>query len=470
MYDTIILGSGPAGYTAAERLALHNKKVLLIEKDRLGGTCLNAGCVPTKTLIHSAKQYVHAREAKKFGVTAGELSFDWAAMQKWKDEVVEKIGKGLEAKLKGLGITIVRGRASIIEAPSSKKACRVRFESLESGIHDTVYEGQTALAAAGSTPVFPPIPGTEHNPLILDSQALLSAPEVPRRLLIIGGGVIGVEFGGLFSALGSEVTIIEMMDEILPFMDREQAALFRRCLRKINFRLGAKVEKIEAGRAYFSGPGGPGMAEGDCILMAAGRKPVLDSLDGLGIAGDRALAVDGRMRTGAAGIWAAGDISGRSLLAHSAFRMAEIAAADMLDFLEGAAGSRTDPPPARSINWDTIPWAVYGLTEAAGVGLTVEEAARRGMETAAASVPMRLSARFAAENTFAGQGAVKLISGPGGRIVGLHATGAYAPEFIWGGAVLIEKGMTLDQLKGTVFPHPTVCELIREAAFQLDRN
>jgi dihydrolipoamide dehydrogenase len=143
--------------------------------------------------------------------------------------------------------------------------------------------------------------------------------------------------------------------------------------------------------------------------------------------------------------------------------MAEAAAADILAFFEGGSGSA-------SINWDAIPWAVYGITEAAGVGLTGEEAERRGMETVSVSVPMRLSVRFAAENTFAGQGAVKLIAGTSGGILGIHAVGAYASEFIWGGAALIGRGMTLDELKNTVFPHPTVCELIREAAFQLAGN
>jgi dihydrolipoamide dehydrogenase len=177
------------------------------------------------------------------------------------------------------------------------------------------------------------------------------------------------------------------------------------------------------------------------------------------------VAVDDRMRTNIPGIWAAGDVTGRSLLAHSAYRMAEVAVADILRYLDGAAGREAAPNRMR---YNAVPWAVYGLTEAAGVGLTEQEAAARGIAVLKASLPMRVSGRFAAENTFAGQGAVKVIAAADSRkILGVHAVGAYASEFIWGGAALIEQELRIEDVKQLIFPHPTVCELIRDAVWEL---
>jgi dihydrolipoamide dehydrogenase len=212
--------------------------------------------------------------------------------------------------------------------------------------------------------------------------------------------------------------------------------------------------------------------EADCVLAATGRKPVLDSWgrEAAGLAADsRGMPVDERMRTAVPGIWAAGDLTGRSLLAHSAYRMAETAAEDIAAFLDSASGGTGEDRPGTGINWDAIPWAVYGITEAAGVGLTSEETQRRGLETVKVSLPTRLSGRFAAENSFAGQGAVKIIAEAAGRrVLGIHAVGSYAPEFIWGGALIIEKEMTLEEVRRVTFPHPTVCELIGEAARTLE--
>jgi dihydrolipoamide dehydrogenase len=477
MYDAVILGGGPGGYLAAERLGRLNKKVLLAEEWDLGGTCLNQGCIPAKTLIHSAKQYAQALEAKKYGVIIEGAAFDWGLMQQWKNEVVEKLRAGLSLMMGKSGVETVSGRGEILEAPSGDRPGRVLIRGSDPAAGGADGSGMAAearaiLIAAGSTPVLPPIPGALNNPLVVDSAALLSAARPPRRLAVIGGGVIGVELAGLFSALGSEITVIEMMEEILPFMDSEQAPLLRRCLRKINFRLGCTVDRIEGGKLYFSGPGGQAEStEADLILMAAGRRPVLEGWgrEEAGLeAGPKGVAVDERMRTSVPGIWAAGDVTGRSLLAHSAYRMGETAAADMGAFLEGGGRTAAAETSGNSINWDAIPWVVYGPAEAAGTGLTEKEARRRGLEIIKVSLPMRLSGRFAAENTFAGQGAVKLIAdAPTRRILGIHAVGPYASEFIWGGALALEKNMTVEDLRAITFPHPTVGELIREAAWAM---
>jgi len=463
MFDVIIIGGGPAGYLAAERLGHLKKKVLLIEEQHLGGTCLNVGCVPTKTLLNSAKLYVHAKEAEKFGVKAEGLSYDWTVIQNWKAEVVSKLRGGIESQMKRFGVEVLNARAEILRAPSGGNPAKLRSVSPNGNAE---HEGKTILISAGSAPVLPPIPGARDNPLVTDSTGILAVGAVPKRLAVIGGGVIGVEFAGLFSALGSEVSVIEMMDEIVPFMDREQAPLLRRAMKGVDFKLGCRVEKIDGAKVHYTAKDGKAdIKEADLVLMAIGRRPVIDSW-GAAAAGidvsPKGVAVDDRMRTNIPGIWAAGDVTGKSLLAHSAYRMAEVAVADMLTALDGAEGK-----PNR-MRYNAVPWAVYGITEAAGVGITEQEAEAKGIAILKASLPMRVSGRFVAENTLLGQGAVKVIAGAQDRrILGIHAVGAYSPEFIWGGAALIEQEFRIDEVKQLIFPHPTVCELIRDVVWSM---
>ena len=474
VYDVIIIGGGPAGYLAAERLGSwqqpgqNKKKVLLIEEQHLGGTCLNTGCIPTKTLLNSAKLYVHAKDSGRFGVKAEGVSFDWAAIQNWKTEVTAKMRGGIEGQMKRFGVEVLNARGEILEGPSGEKPAKVRSVEPDSG--SLVHEGKAVLICAGSVPVLPPIPGAKDNPHVVDSTRLLSVESVPKRLAVIGGGVIGVEFAGLFSALGAEVTVIEMMDEIVPFMDREQAPLLRRAMKGVDFRLGCKVEKIDGGTIHYRDKKGEAKAkEADLVLMAVGRRPVIDTWGAAaGIDTDsKGVVVDDRMRTNISGIWAAGDVTGRSLLAHSAYRMAEVAVADILTTLELQAGDK-QKTAANVMRYNAVPWAVYGITEAAGVGITEQEAEAKGIAILKASLPMRVSGRFVAENTIMGQGAVKVIAGAKDRrILGVHAVGAYASEFIWGGAALIEQEFRIDEVKQLIFPHPTVSELIRDVVWAI---
>jgi len=463
MYDTIIIGGGPAGYLAAERLGHHKKKVLLIEEAYLGGTCLNVGCIPTKTLLNSAKLYVHAKEAEKFGVKAEGLSYDWSVIQNWKTEVITKLRGGVESQMKRYGVEVINGRGEILNAPSGERAAKVRSVTPNGSAE---HEGKTILVSTGSVPVLPPIPGAKDNPLLVDSTGLLAVESVPKRLTVIGGGVIGVEFAGLFSALGTEVTVIEMMDEIVPFMDKEQAPLLRRAMKGVDFKLGCKVEKIEGAAVHYTDKKGKSeIKEADLVLMAVGRRPVIDTW-GAAEAGvdcsSKGVAVDDWMRTNIPGIYAAGDLTGKSLLAHSAYRMAEVAVVDIL------AGGHVDSKTNR-MRYNAVPWAVYGLTEAAGVGITEQEAEAKGIAIIKAVLPMRVSGRFVAENTLLGQGAVKVIAdAKDRRILGVHAVGAYASEFIWGGAALIEQEFRVDEVKQLIFPHPTVSELIRDAVWALE--
>lgn len=461
MFDVAIIGGGPAGYLAAERLGHRGKKVLLIEKQFVGGVCLNVGCIPTKTLLNSAKQYVHAQEAHKFGVTVQGVSYDWQAIQAWKSEVVTKLRGGIAGQLKKYGVEVIEGSGEIIAPPSGSNPGKVGLTGSA-----TPYETRAILVATGSSPAMPPIPGARDNDRVVDSTGLLAIPEVPKRLTVIGGGVIGVEFAGLFSSLGSEVTVIEMLDEIVPFMDREQAPILRRAMKAVDFKLSCRVEKLEGGRVHYTTKEGKAESiEGDLVLMAVGRRPNLSGwgAEGAGIfLTPRGVAVDDWMRTNIPGIWAAGDINGKSLLAHSAYRMGEVAVADILSYLDGT------PPTTNRMRYDGIPWAVYSIPEAAGVGITEQEAENRGLAIKKGSLPTRVSGRFAAENTFSAPGAIKVIAeAQGGRILGVHAIGAYASEFIWGASALIEQELTLEDVKQIIFPHPTVCETIRDVVWTI---
>jgi len=456
-YDVIVIGGGPGGYVAAERLGAAKKKVLLIERTALGGTCLNVGCMPTKTLLNSAKLYAHASEGGRFGVKAADVSYDWAAMQEWKREVVDKLRGALALTEKKLGVELLQAEARLL-GPG-----RVEARGAEGTA--VVHEARAIIIATGSAPVMPPLPGAKGNPELVDSTGLLEIAEVPERLCVIGGGVIGVEFAGLFSALGSKVEVVEMMAEIVPFMDAEQAPILRRAMKEVSFRLGCKVESLDGGTVHCEAKDGTkAEIEADLVLMAVGRRPLVDGWGAREAGLDcspKGVVVDERMRTNLPGVWAVGDVTGKSMLAHSAYRMADVAAADILS---GGGASRC----AAIMRYEAVPWVVYGLTEAAGVGLTERAAVEAGFELKKASLPLRVSGRFCAEAGFAAPGSVKIVADRASdRILGAHVVGAYASEMIWGAAALIEAELRVQDVKEIIFPHPTVCEAIRDAVFEL---
>jgi len=258
-----------------------------------------------------------------------------------------------------------------------------------------------------------------------------------------------------------------MMNEMIHFMDKNLSPVLRRAMKEVNFKLKSKVEKIEGAKVhYISSDGKNEVYDADIILMAVGRRPVTESW-GAAAAGidiiKGSVSVDDKMRTNIPKIWAAGDVTGKSLLAHSAYRMGEVAVADILNVLDGPKDNKQN-----RMRYNAIPWAVYGITEAAGVGLTEQEAVTKGIDILKAILPMKVSGRFAAENTFSAPGAVKVIAETKNRrILGVHVVGAYSPEFIWGAAALIEQEFRIEDVKQLIFPHPTVCELIKDAVWQM---
>jgi dihydrolipoamide dehydrogenase len=449
MYDIIIIGGGPGGYVAAERAGARGQKVLLIEKEHLGGVCLNCGCVPTKTLLNSAKTYTHAQHGAAFGVHAEKVTFAWPEALAWKNEVITKLRGGIAFLMKKYKVDVVSGTAELADKNTVKTA------------DGKTYEGKSIILATGSSPAVPPIPGVKDNPKVVTSTGLLEIQSVPATLVVIGGGVIGVEFASLFATLGAKVTVVEMMDEIIPFMDREHAPALRKALSSIDFQLGCKVEKLDGGTVHFSSKDGAKSVTGDLVLMAVGRSLNIKGLglEKLGIDfGPRGIVVDEFQRTNVPGVFAIGDVTGRSLLAHSASRMGEV-----------AVSAITDPPEARQrMRYSAIPWVVYSLPEAAGVGMTEDEAKKKGFDLACATVPLRNSGRFLAENGATAPGAVKVVTDKTtGLILGVQMYGAGVGEMIWGAAALIEAELRVKEARELVFPHPTVGEMIRDALWEL---
>ena len=458
MYDLAIIGGGPGGYVAAERAGAKGLSVVLFEKKELGGVCLNEGCIPTKTLLYSAKVYDYARHADLYGVSVDGASFDFGRIMKRKEKVVRKLVGGVKLKMKNAGVTVVKDEAII-------RGRVVGGFVVESGEQD--YVVSNLLLCTGSEAVVPPFPGLkEAGDAVVTNREILALEERPESLVIIGGGVIGMEFASFFNSLGTSVTVVEMMPKILGPMDSEISELLQKIYAKrgIEFRLGCKVTAIEGHDVVYEDPeGNVCRATGDRILVSVGRRARLEGfgLETLGVslalnpAGRPVgVEVDAHMRTDVPGVYAAGDITGFSMLAHTASREAEVAVNDILGIDD-------------SMRYDAIPGVVYTNPEVAGVGLTEDEALKKGIDYKALKLPMAYSGRFVAENE-RGEGLCKIIVDAGtGKVLGVHMLGNPSSEIIQSACIAIERGMTADDLKEIVFPHPTVSEIIRETAFTL---
>lgn len=440
-----IIGGGPAGYTAAEAAGKAGLDVVLFEKQSLGGVCLNEGCIPTKTLLYSAKVYDSARHAGKYAIAAEGVSFDLPKIIARKQKVVRKLVLGVKAKLAAAGVTVVAGAAEVLD-----------HHHVRCG--DDVYECANLLLCTGSETVVPPIPGVADVPYWTHREAL-ECKELPASLVVVGGGVIGMEFASFFNSLGTKVTVVEMAGEILGGMDGELAALLRAeyAKRGIAFHLQAKVARLEQ-----TGGGIRVHLEGDCppcveaerLLLSVGRRPALQGagLENLPLERDARgyLVVDGHMRTSLPGVYACGDLTGFSLLAHTAVREAEVAVHDIL--------GRDD-----RMDYRAIPAVVYTNPEVAGVGATEEQLQRQGTDYRVVKLPMAYSGRFVAENEGVNGVCKVLLGGADGKVLGAHVLGNPASEIITLAAMAIELGLTAEEWKRVVFPHPTAGEIFREA-------
>lgn len=449
MYDLAIIGGGPAGYVAAENAGAKGLKTVLFEKRELGGVCLNEGCIPTKTLLYSAKMYEHAQGGKKYGITAENVLFDYKKIADRKTKVVRKLVAGIKMKMENHNVEVVRGDACI---ESGDTACIKITCSGQS------YEAAHLLICTGSEAFVPPIPGIEGNEAVLTNREILALTTAPASLVIIGGGVIGMEFASFYNSLGVPVTVIEMLPEILGGMDKEVAEMVRGIYAKrgVKFCLDCKVTAIEGNTVHYTdGEGNVLTAEGDKILMSVGRRAVLKGfgLENIPVEAERGIKVNEYMQTTMPNVYAAGDVTGFSLLAHTASREGEVA----VNHITGKADK---------MEYNAIPGIVYTNPEVSSVGLTEEQAAAQGIEYRMSKLPMTYSGRFVAENE--GQmGLCKILADKEGYVIGVHMVGNPSGEFICAACMAITHKITTEELKRTVFPHPTVSEILKEGLFEL---
>ncbi len=438
-YDVIVIGSGPGGYIAAERAGDAGLKVLIIEKEQLGGVCTNWGCIPTKSLLNSAKLYSSAIHSAQFGVHMVDAQFKINEAMAWKREVVATLQKGIAYLMKKNNVDVLFGEAYCIDASTV-------------AVEGERYSCNHLVIATGSSAMIPPVSGLDRE-MVMTNREILSLEEIPKTLVIIGGGMIGIEFASFYSQIGSQVHVVEMFDEVLPTIDKDCAKLVRRELKQVKFHLGCQVTEVEGSCVkLIDAQGRQDILETDAVLVSVGRKANTTGLEALGLdISKTGIIINERMQTNLPNVYAVGDVTGTSLLAHSASRMGEVA-------IDTILGKRN------LMRYDAIPWAIYSLPEVAGCGLTEEEARKRNINVLSASVQMRSNGRFLAETGKKAGGLCKVVvNQETDLLLGVHLVGGPASEIIYGVASLIEAELRVNEIKEIIFPHPSVSEIIKDA-------
>ena len=452
VYDLIVMGGGPAGYLAAERAGQAGLNTLLVEKRFIGGVCLNEGCIPTKTFLYSAKIFDYTKHGGKYGVIVEKSHLDHEAVVKRKNKVVKNLVAGIKGKLRESKVTVVEGSA-VIDGKSGA--------GYEVKVNQDTFTGNRLLIATGSEPVMPPIPGLKEGfeeGFVLTNREILDLTSLPPSLVIVGGGVVGLELASYFNSAGSKVTVIEMLDHIAGNTEREISEMLMKSYQKkgIEFKLHAKVVEIRRGQVVYESNDEITAVPADKVLVSIGRRPVTSGigLENIGVQLEKGrIITDEKAKTNIPGVYAAGDVNGRSMLAHTAYREAEAAIHNIL--------GRKD-----LVRYGTIPAVIYTNPEVASVGETEESAKQKGIDYEAAKISMRYSGRFIAENE-GEDGICKLLIDKKYRhLIGVHLIGNYASEIIYSAGLMLETEMPIEDLKELVFPHPTVSEIIREALFE----
>lgn len=452
VYDLIIIGGGPAGYLAAERAGEAGLNTLLIEKRFIGGVCLNEGCIPSKALLYSAKLYEGASHGEKYGITVENIKLNHQVVVARKRKVIDTLVGGIKMKLKKLKVTVVEGEGHI-EKRNSEGFCV--------SVNGTEYAGSRLLIATGSEASVPPIPGLKEglaSGFVLTNREILELQEVPERLVVIGGGVIGLEMASYFNTAGSKVTVVEMLNKIAGPTDAEISKILQKNYEKkgVTFKLGARVTEVTSKGVVYELNGNKETVEADKVLLSIGRRPSTNGLglENIGVNTERgAIKTDEQGRTNVAGVYAAGDVNGSHMLAHVAYRESEVAINTIL-------GKKDH------MRYNAVPSVIYTNPEVACVGETEESAKAKGMDVACVNLTMKYSGRYVAENE-GGDGICKLIiDKKRNRLVGVHMIGNYSSEIIVSAVTMIETEMRIEDIKEIIFPHPTVCEIIREGIFE----
>lgn len=449
-HDLIILGGGPAGYNAAEKAADAGMDVVLFEKRNLGGVCLNEGCIPTKAFLYSAKLKDGAAHGEPYGVVSGDVRIDHPAVVARKNGVVKKLTGGVAASLRSAKVAVEKDEARI--AGRTKDG----LYQVEAG--GKTYTAKNLLIATGSEAAMPPIEGLRDQfdkGFVLTSREMLDIPEVPGKLVVIGGGVIGMEMASYFNSAGSDVVVVEMLDQIGGPIDAEISKILQKNYEKkgVRFELGAKVKAVRDGEVVCEKDGAEIVIPADKVLIATGRVPNTKDigLETIGVTTNRGgIVTDDTMQTDQPGVYAAGDVTGQSMLAHTAYREGEVAVNNML-------GKKDH------MLYNAIPGVIYTNPEVATVGETEESAKAKGMDVEVIMLPMAYSGRYVAENAD-GDGIIKVvIDKKWNTVAGVHMIANHSSELIWGADALITRQVPVDGIRKIVFPHPTVAEIIREA-------
>jgi dihydrolipoamide dehydrogenase len=443
-FDVVIVGGGPGGYVAALRAAQLGAKTAIVEKDRMGGTCLVRGCIPTKALLQSSELYSLAKGGAEFGLVSDSLTFDWSLAQKRKTAVVDQLVKGVEGLLKAGGVTTFRGAGRL----SGKGTVTVGSD---------VIQAKDIVIATGSAISRIPLKGAEHT---IDSDQILELKDVPKRLAVIGGGVVGMEFAAMFAALGSKVTVLEMLPQVLPMVDADLVSLYTKHLAGIGGAIHtnskvAEVVKAKGGlQVRFSEGGEGGAVDADQVLLAVGRSPYTEGLgaEEAGVKLERGrVVIDAQLRTTAQGVWAIGDVIGGIMLAH-------IASYEGICAIENIVGSGNRTP-----DYHAAPNCIYTDPEIAHVGLGEKEAREKGLDIKVGKFPFAASGR--ALTLGQSEGFVKVIADSGsGKILGAHIIGPRATDLIAEATLAIQNELTMEQLDLTIHAHPTLPESLMEAA------
>ena len=452
LYDLIVIGGGPGGYLAAERAAHAGLKTLLFEKNSLGGVCLNEGCIPSKALLNSAKTYLHAKHASMYGVNTENVTINQAKVIERKRKVVKTLVSGVGAKMRQHKIVVVKEEATI----DGKCVDGFKIKSASG-----TYTGKRLIIATGSSAAVPPIPGVKENlgDFICTNREVLELTRIPGEFTVIGGGVIGLEMAAYYAAVGSKVTVVEMLDHIAGPTEREISTRLQKELEAmgITFLLGHACEKVEPGKVYVKAPDGTQkVIEANKVLLSIGRRAnyMNIGLETIGVKTDRpGIVTDAMCRTNVPDVYAIGDVNGHHMLAHTAYREAEVAVNTIL--------GKKD-----YMRYHANPSVIYTMPEVASVGKTEEDCKAQGVEYELKKLSMMYSGRFVAENEGA-DGLCKIIVDKKTRLIlGIHLIGAYAGEMIWGGAQMLETQFRVTDGRQIIFPHPTVSEIIREVLWE----
>src|SRR5256886_10307496 len=443
-FDVVVIGGGPGGYVAALRAAQLGASTAIVEKDRMGGTCLVRGCIPTKALLQSTELYSLAKAGEAFGLVTGNVGFDWPTAQKRKTQVVDQLVKGVEGLLKAGGVTSLRGAARL----AGKGQVAIDGESITA---------KDIVIATGSTIARIPLKGAE---LTIDSDRILELREVPARLAVIGGGVVGMEFAAMFAALGTKVTVLEMLPQVLPMVDADLGTAYGKHLAGLGgvIQTNAKVTEVVKSKGglqvQFSAGGEGGAVDADQVLLAVGRSPYTEGLgaEEAGVKLERGrVVVDPHLRTTADHVWAIGDVIGGIMLAH-------VASYEGVCAVENIAGHGNRVP-----DYHAAPNCVYTDPEIAHVGLGEKEAKDKGLDVRVGRFPFAASGRaltLGQSECFA-----KVIADAGsGKLLGAHIIGPRATDLIAEATLAIQNGLTLEQLALTIHAHPTLPESLMEAA------